>query len=455
MELLFNIIYFIIAIGILVAIHELGHFLAARLTGMRAEVFAIGMGKRLFGWNKINGFTFGNLDENIELGNHTDYRIAAFPIGGYVKISGMIDESLDTDFANSEPKPWEFRAKNTLQKSFVLSAGVIMNILLAIFVFSGVSYFNGSSELSTNVIGKVEPNSLAYNVGFRSGDIVNKINNESIDSWNSLIEHLTLKEFGNSLKIEVTRDSQPIDLTVDGNVIIKGLSKKEPLGISPGGIKTVVEEALKDNPADKAGIKANDTIVECNGIPINSINSLQSILKDHKNEKIELSWNRQGKNYTDSLTTTESGLIGVRLAYAPIKIIKFGLIESLGIGIRETGNSLELLLKSIIQIFKGNLSFKESVAGPLMIMDMAGEQANRGIVSFVSFISLLSISLAFMNILPFPALDGGHLVFVLIEGIIRKELPVKVKLAFQQGGIVILLLFMAFVFYNDIARMLK
>lgn len=455
MELLFNIIYFIIAIGILVAIHELGHFLAARLTGMRAEVFSIGMGKRLFGWNKINGFTWGNLDDKIELGNHTDYRIAAFPIGGYVKISGMIDESFDTNFTSKEPEPYEFRAKNTLQKVFVLSAGVIMNFILAVVVFAGISFFNGSAELSTTQISKVESGSLAEEAGFRSGDIVKKINGEEVSTWNTFLEKLTLKELGNSLEIELLRNNEPITLKIDGTKIIKGLAKKQSIGLSPGGIKTVVEDALANNPAAKAGIMAGDTIIECNGVEISSVNSLQSTLKNYKNQKIEIKWNRQGKILSDSLTTTESGLIGVRLSYAPIKTVEYGLFESIGIGFRETINSLELLIKSIVQMFVGNLSFKESVAGPLMIMDMAGEQANRGLISFLSFIAILSISLAFMNILPFPALDGGHLVFVVIEGLIRKELPVKIKLAFQQGGIIILLLFMVYVFYNDIVRMIK
>lgn len=455
MDLLLNIIYFIIAIGILVAIHELGHFLAARFSGMRAEVFSIGMGKRLFGWNKINGFTWGNLDEKIELGNHTDYRIAVFPIGGYVKISGMIDESFDTDFTNKAPEPYEFRAKNTFQKLFVLSAGVIMNFILAVVVFAGISFFNGSTELATTTIDKVEENSIAYNNGFKSGDIVKSINNEEVKTWNSFIERLTLKELGNSLNVKVIRDGQITELNIAGSKIIKALANKESLGLTPGGIKTVVEEAVEGNPAAKAGIMAGDTIVECNGKTINSVNALQSILKNHKGEQIYLSWIRNGNIISDTLTTTESGLIGVRLAYAPIKFVEYGIFQSIGIGFSETINSLELLVKSISQIFKGNLSFKESVAGPLMIMDMAGEQANRGIISYLSFIALLSISLAFMNILPFPALDGGHLVFVLIEGIIRKELPIKIKLAFQQGGIIILLLFMAFVFYNDIARMIK
>jgi len=455
MGLISNIVYFVIAIGILVAIHELGHFLAARMTGMRAEIFSIGMGKRLLGWNKINGFTFGKLDEKLELGNHTDYRVAIFPIGGYVKISGMIDESFDTEFSGQEPQSWEFRSKNTFQKFFVLSAGVLMNFLLAIFVFAGITFFIGSTELATNLIGKVDKSSIAYEVGFRDGDRILSINDDEVKTWNSLIQQLTLKDLGSKLNVKLLRNGQTLNLNIDGAKILKSLAKKEPLGISPGGVKTYVDKVIEGNPAESAGIMTGDTILECNGKPINSINSLHESLKKHKAQLVHLKWQRNDIVYNDSITTSSSGMIGVRLGYSPLNIVSYGIFKSIGIGFSETVSSTELLIKSILQIFKGNLSFKESIAGPIMIMDMAGEQANRGIISFLSFIALLSISLAFMNILPFPALDGGHLVFVLIEGITRKEIPIKIKLAFQQGGIIILLLFMAYVFYNDIMRIIN
>ena len=455
MEMLSNLVYFIIAIGILVAIHELGHFLAARLTGMRAEVFSVGMGKRLFGWNKINGFTFGKLDETIELGNHTDYRIAVFPIGGYVKISGMIDESFDTKFSNSEIQPYEFRSKNTFQKLFVLSAGVIMNFVLAVFVFTSISLFIGTTELATTTIGNVNYDGLASKLGFRSGDKVVKINEVEIKSWNSLIENLTLREFGKQINVQLIRDGNLKTLDIDGTKIIKSLANKEPIGITPGGIFTYIDDVMKGKPAFDAGMASGDTILSVNGKSINTVNILQEELKRYKSKNVLITWKSKNQIKSDSIMPTEEGIIGVKLGYAPIVTTKYGLFESISNGFRETFNSLELLIKSIIQIFKGNLSFKESIAGPIMIMDMAGEQANRGLISFLSFIALLSISLAFMNILPFPALDGGHLVFVLIEGIIRKEISVKVKLAFQQSGIIILLLFMAYVFYNDITRLIK
>ncbi|MFY7999855.1 MAG: site-2 protease family protein, partial [Candidatus Kapaibacteriota bacterium] len=153
MEFLSIALSFVLVLGILVTIHELGHFLAARMTGMYAETFAVGMGNRVVGFNKIHGVKFGSLSEEQEQqvveAKVTDYRIAMLPIGGYVKIAGMIDESMDTDYLTSEPQAWEFRSKNAAQKIFVMAAGVIMNILLAIAIFTGIAMFDGKSVLET------------------------------------------------------------------------------------------------------------------------------------------------------------------------------------------------------------------------------------------------------------------------------------------------------------------
>lgn len=455
MEIISSAIYFIIVIGILVAIHEFGHFIAARMTGMRAEIFSVGMGKRLFGWNKINKFTFGNLDESIELGNHTDYRLAVFPIGGYVKILGMIDESFDTSFQNSEAKPYEFRSKSALQKIFVLSAGVIMNVILAVVVFGGIAYFQGKSEFATTTIGKVESESVASDIGFQKGDKVLSINNSQVSSWSDFLEKITLKEFGNKLNIEILRNGEQINLTAQSSSIIKALSAKKPIGISPGGISIIVENILGDSPAAKTSLAKGDTILRIDNVEISTLTSMQESLKDKISTPIFLEWKRGNAIMSDSLITNDKGMIGIQMGFGPITYVEYSLIQSLVIGFEESYNSFSLLIKSLKQIFVGNLSFKETIGGPIMIMDMAGEQASRGFGSFLNFLALLSISLAFMNILPFPALDGGHIVFAIIEGVTRREVPVKIKLAFQQGGVIILLLFMAFVLFNDVTRILK
>jgi len=455
MEILSNIFYFIIVIGILVAVHEFGHFIAARLTGMRADVFCIGMGKRLFGWNRINGFTTGSLPSEFDLKGNTDYRIAAFPIGGYVKIAGMVDESFDTKFASSSPQPWEFRSKGTLAKLFVLSAGVMMNLLLAVLVFSFITFSYGKSVISTTTIGKVESGSIGEKMGLKPGDQIIQVNSAAIESWSDFIEAITLKEIGKELNIELIRNNEQKIIRADGTKILKGLANKESIGLSPGGIHVYIEKVLPGNPADKAGIIPGDTLIAINSIPINGFNVLQAELKNSLGNKVELTRKRGNEFITDSIAPDENGMIGVQLGYGPFLSINYGLIESVKIGFYESIAAVDLLLSSIKQIIVGNLSFRESVAGPVMIMDMAGEQANRGLESFLRFLALLSISLAFMNILPFPALDGGHIIFVLIEGVTRRELSTRVKMAFQQGGIIILLLFMAFVLFNDITRLIK
>ncbi len=455
MELISSIIYFVIVIGILVAIHEFGHFIAARITGMRAEVFSIGMGKRIVGWNKINGFSFGKLSEDVELGNHTDYRIAIFPIGGYVKISGMIDESFDTEFQNTESKPYEFRSKNAFQKIFVLSAGVLMNVILAVVVFASLAFFEGKSEFATTTVGKVEDKSVASEIGLKPGDVIKSVNKSEVSNWSDFLNKITLKEFGKKLNIELLRDGRTEVIQADGAMIIKSLSKKKPMGIVPGGIKIYVDDVSKGSPAQSVGLMKGDTILKINDSDISTLTAMQDNLKGTKSTPVFLVWKRGNNIMSDSLTTTEHGMIGIKMGFGPITSVSYSLVESINIGFVESYNSFTLLIKSLNQIFVGNLSFKETIGGPIMIMDMAGEQASRGISSFLNFLALLSISLALMNILPFPALDGGHIVFAVIEGITRREVPVKVKLAFQQGGIIILLLFMAFVLFNDVTRILK
>src|SRR3972149_2208745 len=186
MEILQTILYFLLTIGVLVLVHEMGHFLAAVACGMRAEGFALGMGNRVLGWNKITRFTFGKLKDDVDLQGNTDYRIAAFPIGGYVKIAGMIDESLDTDFQGSEAQPWEYRAKPVWKRMIVISAGVIMNILLAIGIFWGINYVQGDSFMQTTEIGMVINDSPAAKAGLQPGDKILSINHKNIEHWEAI-----------------------------------------------------------------------------------------------------------------------------------------------------------------------------------------------------------------------------------------------------------------------------
>ncbi len=456
MEFLSSLFYFIIVIGILVFIHELGHFLAARLSGMRTDTFAFGMGPRLFGYNRIDGFSFGKLPEDWNGNGHCDYRVSAFPIGGYVKIAGMVDESMDTDWVETEPQEWEFRSKNVWQKLFVLSAGVIMNILLAFAIYSGISLIEGKTILQTTTVGFVQDSSLAQMIGIQAGDKIIEINNSSVKSWDQVLEKIALEDLGDTRSIVINRNNERIKLNADGKQLLKAMTGSMTLGLVPENTLIVIGNVLPNSNAEKAGLLNKDTIISVNDEEINAFTELTGILKQHKNDEVKLSWKRNGQLFTKNVKVDETGKIG----FAPIianksKIINesYGLFGSLAEGAKRTVNFGTMFINSIKQIFKGNISAKESLGGPIMIAKGARDYAQLGAEAFLNFIAMLSITLAIINILPLPALDGGHIVFIIIEAIIGKELPLKFKIAVQNIGIFLLLALMAYVFYNDIMRL--
>jgi len=456
METIFSILYFIIVIGILVFVHEFGHFLMARLSGMRVEAFSLGMGFRLFGWNKKTGFTFGNLPENLELEGDTDYRIAAFPIGGYCKISGMVDESFDTEFAGKEPQEWEFRAKNPFKKALVISGGVIFNMLLAIGIFSFLIFQNGEYVYNTNKIGYVVENSIAKNIGLQAGDEVISINKQKPTDWSNLRQLLTVDNIGNDLNIIVKRNNEEKSLFFDEKDLVNVLSAQLPIGLQPVDMKTVIVNVLQNGLAIENGISENDTIVAVNFEPVISQEDFISKLKSHKNENITLTLSNENGISEKNFTLNDEGTIGVQISSVftgETTLIKYNIFQAIIKGSVNTFEMFGSIIVSIKQIFIGNLEFKQAIGGPIMIAQQATQFAERGLYSFLTFTAMLSISLALLNILPFPALDGGHLLIIIIEAIIRREIPIKAKLVVQQIGLFVLIGLMIYVIFNDFQKL--
>lgn len=456
-DILITIIAFIILIGVLVFIHELGHFLAARWTGMRADVFAVGMGPRLFGWNRINGFTFGKLPETIELGENTDYRISALPIGGYVKILGMVDETMDTEFANRPPEPWEFRSKNTFQKAFVLSAGVLMNILLAILLIAGIKLFYGDEIVKTTTVGVLSQEGsqgVAYRAGLQQGDKITAVNDVPVDNYTDLRDEIYLGQIGKDITFSVDRNGRPITVTIPRDSISNNLERDGVL-VMPDGLNLVVNGVIDDAPADTAGILAGDTILALDGRRIGSTDEFGEYVTSHAEEPIAITV-RRGSSEEVFTVTPDNGKIGVEYGpvfTGPTERRTYPIGAAFGEGFEFIGKNAQAIGDLIGNLFQGKQNLGESVAGPVKIFKMSGEQFQLGPERFLLLMASLSVMLAILNILPIPALDGGHLVFVLIEGVIRREIPLKVRLAAQQVGIVLLLGFMIFVFYNDFSKM--
>lgn len=453
MEIISTIFYFLIVIGILVLVHELGHFLAARSCGMRADIFALGIGFRLLGYNKITGFSFGKLAETIDLQGNTDYRICAFPIGGYVKIAGMIDESMDKNFIKAEPKPWEYRSKPVWKRMIVITAGVFMNILLAFLIFYSLTLIKGKTVTETTTIGYISKNSIAGEFGLKEGDKIISINNEAVDNWDDLQNKIYLDHLGESVVFEFVRNGKN-DKIIIPKEKLKDITEKN-IGIYPEKIVPLINNVIPGNPAEKCGIKKGDIITEFAGEKITHSQKLIDLIKANANKETEITWLRDGKTMTSKVTPqVPDSTIGIEISAkyeGPIRHIKYGVFTA----IPKASSDLyyfgfEVFFKSIAKVIKGDIPFKKAIGGPVKIAQASAQSAEMGFLAYIGFLAMLSISLAVINILPFPALDGGHFVILLFEGIFRKPVSYKVQIALQNIGFIILLAFMLFVIYNDI-----
>ncbi len=447
------ILYFILTIGILVTIHEFGHFAAARLSGMRTDVFSIGFGKRICGWNKVQGFTWGKLPEDVDLQGHTDYRLAILPLGGYVKVAGMVDESFDTEFADKPPQPWEFRAKSTPKKVFVLIAGVLMNLLLTIAIFWGINYFQGKQVIQTTEIGVIPDSTSVYNLGFRSHDKILQVNKAAVTNWDDVMQDLVMANT-EKVTVEVLRNGKTVTLSIPTQVI-RNLSQKG-MFLPIGNTLPAINAVMDNSPAEDAGLKDGDIFLSINNEPVKTVDDVIRIVSSHKDKTIPITVLREKDTLTFKVTPSLEGMIGVALANAytgKITYKKYGAWESFVKSLKDIENYTVLTYEMFAKVISGKIAFGSAFGGPVKIAKFAVKSAEGGWVTFLYFLAALSLSLAIINIIPFPGLDGGHLVIVLIEGAIKRELPIKAKMLIQNIGFVLLLIAMAYIIYSDLISM--
>ena len=305
------IIFFALTIGILVFIHEFGHFAAAKLSGMRVDVFAIGFGRRLFGWNKKTGFTFGELDKDFDGEGNTDYRLSMLPLGGYVKIAGMVDESFDTKFVSKEAQPYEFRSKPMWQKIFVITAGVFMNFMLAWFIFWGGNFFEERAVFDTTTIGPVVNGSAADSAGFETNDKILAVNSEVVNNWEDLVSKLFINSLGEDVNVLIERNGIEKSLLVTRSNIPDYESQGDFL--LPEGTVTSIGEVLVDAPAMTAGLKAGDIFLTIKNIPVLSRHQVTRIIKSNPQSEIPITVLRGIDTLTMAVTPGEDGMIGISI----------------------------------------------------------------------------------------------------------------------------------------------
>ncbi len=436
MQFLMTVVYFIVTLGVLVFIHEFGHFIAAKIFRMRVDRFSIGFPPRAFGK---------------QIGE-TDYCVSWIPIGGYVKIAGMIDESFDTDFLEKPPEPWEFRAKPIWQRMIVISAGVIMNILLAIVIFWGINYVQGSAVRETTTVGYVTEKSGGVVAGFQAGDKILSVNGTPVSNWEAIYSAALVNSLNNDVTFVVQRGDQQLRLVLPGT-LLKDTST-DPLGLIPDSCEIAIGSVDPGKPADKAGLKPGDVLIALNGLPVGlDQQRVKQTVEGSAGKPLAIEWRRNGELMKGIATPSSDGRIGIIFGVryiGRVTLVHYTLLQALPRGVEEIGTVAVLFVKQIWQVITGKTPFSQSVGGPIRIAQMATQSAEMGWAAFLGFMALLSVSLAILNILPFPALDGGHLAFLVYEGIFRREVPVGVKLGLQRAGFFLLLAFMAFVLYNDI-----
>jgi len=435
-EILKTIFYFLITIGGLVFIHELGHFVAAKFFNMRIERFSIGFPPRAFG-RKIGD---------------TDYCVSWIPIGGYVKISGMIDESFDTDHLQREPQPWEYRSKPIWQRLIVITAGVAMNVVLALAILWGIIYFQGKSVYPVTQIGSVASGSAAEKAGLIRDDKILSVNGKRVRTWDEIEATLYAESMSNGVSIEVERAGRVVTLFLSQAEFPNFAEQR--FGIMPKGVLPRVGNVDEGKPAAQIGIQPGDIIQRVNGVDVDYY-TLPATMSKFISTEVEVEWKRGEEILRARVRTTDEGRIGIVLDpmfTGEFEKRTYSLLGALVEGGKDLLGMTGLFLKNIYAIIVGTVSFSESIGGPVMIAQIATRSAEVGLTSFLTVIAMLSMSLAILNLLPFPGLDGGHAMFLMYEGIFRREIPNKIKLALQQAGFFLLLAFMAFVLYNDILR---
>lgn len=450
MELLNTIFYFIIAIFILVTAHEFGHFITARLFGMRVDRFFIGFdfwGIKL--WQKKIG--------------EAEYGIGAFPIGGYVKIAGMIDESMDTGYVGQEAKPWEFRAKPVWQRLIVLAGGVGMNMLLAAAIFIGITGIFGESRTAITTPAYVEANSVFASMGMKSGDRLVAINGQKLQYWEEALdpEHLA----SGNLQYTIERNGQKLTLQAPKDILSR-LNGNQSIGIRPT-VPPLIDQVLAGDPAAKAGILPGSLITAIDGTPVSDWGEVVDVISKSSGKKLAITWmhlkstsaepltasliREKGETVTTEVEPNASGKIGISLKQTiESERSTLSFPQAISSGLNQTWKTTVLTVQGFGKIFSGQEDFRKSVGGPIKIARIANQSAGQGPISFMYFVAVLSISLAVINILPIPALDGGQFVLNAIEGIIGREIPFEIKMRIQQVGMTILLALFAYFMVNDL-----
>ncbi|MBA9075568.1 MULTISPECIES: RIP metalloprotease RseP [Rufibacter] len=425
----------ILGLTILVGIHELGHMLTAKWFGMRVEKYAIGFPPKLV--SKQVG--------------ETEYMIGMIPLGGFVKISGMVDESLDTAMLSQEPQPWEFRAKPAWQRLIVMMGGIIFNVITGILIFAALTYVYGESYLlAKDVQYGIVTNEIGQKMGLRDGDKIVAINGNPLVEFNDVYSPDVL--LGQNASYTVERNGQQVQIKVPVDLMDK-LADGDRVGFILPREPFAVEAVKAKSNAAKAGLQAGDRIVKVNGQPVQFFHEFQLALQNLKGKTVPMQVERNGQQLTLNTTIDEDGVIGFQPELLlPRATREYGLLQSIPVGAEKAFGVITTNIKGFAKIFRREVSASKALSGPIGIAQIFG--GNFSWVNFWAITAMLSMVLAFMNFLPIPALDGGHVMFLTYEMISGRKPSDKFLENAQKVGMVLLLGLMGFAIFNDFFKLL-
>jgi regulator of sigma E protease len=426
-----------VVLGIMIFVHEWGHFVAAKLCGVRVEVFSFGFGTRLFGVKR----------------GDTDYRISALPFGGYVRMAG------DNPVEERTGASYEFLSRPRWQRVVIAVAGPAMNFLLAFAIFWGIYWLVGAPfdaylRLPAQVVAMPQKPTLVS--GVEAGDMIIAVNGVKTPTWDNVLTAADLVKPGEPLSLTVMRNGAEQTLHVISPDKLKVFELVGYPAIAP-----VVDEPAIGLPAEKAGMKSGDTIVSMNGKPIATWLQLVEIVRQSEGHSIQLVVRRGGKEFPMEITPIQAMLpdgqtvwqIGLadksQEAYERQGFFKAAKDAGL-----ETYLNTRQIVEVIGGLFTGKISMR-ALAGPLGIARMSGQAAKQGPMSFLGLMAVISLNLGLINLLPIPILDGGHVLLLAVEGFMRRDLSLAVKERFVQVGLVFLLAVFAFVMYSDILKLIQ
>ncbi len=427
-----RIFAFLIVLGVIVLVHEFGHFLAARLTRTRVEVFSFGFGKRLFGRK------FGD----------TDFRVSLIPLVGYVRLAGEEDQE------PGQARADEFLSKNRGQRFLIMVMGAVMNMVLAVILIT-ITHLGGietdAYKLEPPVIGWVEPGSPAEKAGIRPGDRIERVGAHETNTWKEL-ELAIGTNPKETLEVKYRRDGQPATT----RLAITSTSELE-LGYAGlyWNLPVKIQTLAAQYPAKQAGLQEGDRIVAVNGEPVPNYFAFRALLRQSAGRPLPMRIVRGSQELDKTVVPVDEdgvGVIGFTVAIDSRRV-RYGLWGAFTGSLRESRRLMFLTVTSLQKMVRGKISAKQ-LSGPIEIAKYSQVALQSGASSFLMLLAFISLQLGFINLLPVPGLDGGHLLILGVETVFRRDLPARLKNALVYAGLSLLILLMVFVVGNDIAKTL-